>query len=457
MASEREVIVMGGSLAGLLAARVLSDHFEKVTIIERDKVHDRPETRKGQPQTRHVHALLASGLEVMTRYFPDLPDGLGAGGAILTDMGLRTRWFAAGGYRLQFESGLTAALVSRAFLEWQIRRRVLGLPNVSVLDQCTVNGLLTSKDNKRVTGVRTHRMEESEADLTAELVIDTTGRGSPTPKWLEALGYNSPVEDSVTVGVGYTTRVYRRRPGDLTGADCIMIGPHPPHNKRSGFFFPWEDNRWTLTLAGNAGDHCPPNEADFANFARSLAAPDIANAIHKIEPLTDFITHGFPSNLRRRYEKLGRFPEGYLVMGDAICSFNPIYGQGMTSAALQTAALDEVLQSAPENLAEVFFHRAAGIVDMAWQLAIGEDFRFPETTGKKPRGLEFINAYVSKVQRATHRDPVVYKAFLDVMNLASPATSLFRPRIMWRVLRSGGKVVARNHDQQASGIDGEAG
>jgi len=219
----------------------------------------------------------------------------------------------------------------------------------------------------------------------------------------------------------------------------VIVTPDPPLHKRMGIILPMEDDRWNVTLAGWAGDHAPANEAGFLEYARSLPAPDVYDMITRLEPLTDIFTHKFPSSLRRHYEKLTRFPEGYLVMGDAISSFNPVYAQGMTSAAMQAVALDEFLteRGSLVGLWKVFFQRAAKIVDLPWQLAVGEDFRFPETQGKKAFGTGLINAYVAKVHRATHRDPVVHGAFLKVLNLMAPPASLFHPRILRRVLCGG--------------------
>lgn len=202
--------------------------------------------------------------------------------------------------------------------------------------------------------------------------------------------------------------------------------------------FPIEGDRWIVTLGCWAGDYPPTDEASFLEFARSLASPDIYNLISRIEPLSDIMPYKFPANLRRHYEKLAAFPAGYLVAGDAICSFNPIYGQGMTSATLQAAALDRVLQTQPTRnaLAHAFFKEAAKIVDIPWQLSVGEDFRYPETTGPKAPGTDFINRYVERVHKATHNDTVVYGAFLHVMNLMKPPASLFHPKIVWRVLRN---------------------
>ena len=432
-------IVIGGSIAGLLTARVLSDHFAQVTLIERDRMHDQPEARKGQPHTRHLHALLAKGLETMRDYFPGLLSDLLTEGAIASDMGKEMRWHTFGGYRRQFESGMIGALMSRPLLEWQIRRRVVALPNVTVLDGCDVDGLVTTADRSRVSGVQiTHRNEDGRSEsLSADLVVDASGRGSASPKWLTALNYGPVPESLIKVNVGYATRIYRRRPGDLIGADLILIAADMPHGKRSGLIFPIEGDRWICTLGGWIGDHAPTDEAGFLAYARSLAAPDVYEMISRLEPLSDITPYKFPGSLRRYYEKLQQFPEGYLVLGDAICSFNPVYGQGMTSAAMQAAALDQTLQASPtlDGLWRRFFKAAAKVVDIPWQLAVGEDFRFPETEGEKPAGVDFINRYITQVHRATHHDPVVYAAFLRVMNLMAAPTSLFHPRLLWRVLR----------------------
>jgi 2-polyprenyl-6-methoxyphenol hydroxylase-like FAD-dependent oxidoreductase len=450
MSKYTHAIVIGGSVAGLMAARVLSDHFERVTLIERDQVNDVAEARKGQPQARHLHGLLGKGLEIITHYFPDLPTALRDGGAIFGDMGQNMRWYANGGYRLQFESGINGVTMSRPLLERVIRQRVLRQSNVRVVDECDVKEPITTPDRSRVIGVKVQRRAENgrEEILNADLVVDASGRGSSSPKWLEALGYTRPPESEIKINMGYATRMYRRRPEDfdLIDGQLIMITPEAPRLKRSGFMFPIEGDRWIVTLGGWLGDHAPTDERGFLEFARSLAAPDIHQMLLKLEPLSDIIMHKLPSNLRRHYEKLDRFPDGYLVVGDAMCSFNPVYGQGMTSAAMQVAELDRVLQERPSlnGLARYYFKRAAKVVDMPWQLTAGEDFRFPETIGPKQAGTDFINAYVSRVNRASHSDPVVYRAFLEVMNLMKPASSLMHPRILWRTLRAGRSAGAQH-------------
>jgi 2-polyprenyl-6-methoxyphenol hydroxylase-like FAD-dependent oxidoreductase len=448
ISSKTHAIVLGGSMAGLLAARVLSIHFDQVTIVERDPVHDRPESRKGQPQTRHLHGLLASGLDIMARYYPDLPDALAAGGALVTDMTEHMQWYTYGGYRKRFAMGRRAALMSRPFLEYLIRQRTLALPNVSLVDNCAVKGLHTTRDSERVTGVKIERRdgEAGEEVLAANLVVDCTGRGSRSPQWLAEMGYAAPEESEVKVGVGYATRIYRRDPADPRSNDWILLTPEAPKERRFGGMFPIEGDRWVVSMGGWMGDHAPTDEQGFLDYARALPAPDIYNIISQAEPLSDIMPHKFASSLRRHYEKLVRFPEGYLVLGDAICSFNPTYGQGMTSAAMQAAELDDILsqrQASVAGIAPVFFRRAAKVIDTPWQLAVGEDFRFPETTGPKPAGVDVLNRYVAAVHRATLEDAAVGLAFIKVMNLMAPPSSLMTPGLMLRVWQANRRLNQR--------------
>lgn len=434
----KRAIIMGGSLGGLLTARVLSNHFEQVTILERDGIASHPEARKGQPQARHLHGLLATGLQVMTRYFPDLPQALKNNGAIMADFANTMQWYTYGGYRKRFKMRIESTLMSRPLLEHLVRERVLALPNVALIDNCGVLGLVTSVSGDQVTGVQIeYRASGQQEVLNANLVVDCTGRGSRTGQWLKELGYQPAPESEVRVDVGYATRVYRRNPSDPRGSDWILYTPEAPKENRFGALFPIEGDRWICSMGGWHGDHAPLDEAAFLEFARSLPAPDIYNIISQAEPISEITPHKFPHSLRRHYEKLPHFPAGYLVLGDAISSFNPTYGQGMTSAALQAAELDALLRKGKslDGLSLAFFKQAAKVIDIPWQLAVGEDFRFPQTTGPKPPGTDFINRYVAKVHQATLHDEVVGEAFLKVMNLMAPPPSLFHPRIVWRVLR----------------------
>ena len=365
------------------------------------------------------------------------------GGAVTGDAGVDMRWYVYGGYRVACQSGTEGIIMSRPFLEWHIRRRTLALSNVTLLSACAADMLVTTSDQKQVMGIKvTHRAESKRTEsIQADLIVDAAGRGSTAPKWLAGLGYGRPPEQKVTMRMGYATRQYHRGPDELSKYKAVGILGTAPLDKCGGLLMPMEEDRWILTLGGFAGHPLPSNEAEFLEFARRLATPDLYDFIRRAQPLSDIITYNYPTALRRHYEKMTRFPDGYLVLGDAIASFNPIYGQGMSSAAMQVAALAELLHERKDlgqdlaGLWQPYFKRLAQAVDVPWQMAISEDFRFPETEGKKPMGTDLINSYFTRLHRTTHHDPVVCAQFYRVVNLVAPPTSLMTPKIMWRVLR----------------------
>lgn len=442
-------------MAGLLAARALSDHFEHVTLLERDPMPDTAIARKGQPQARHLHAILATGYGRMARLFPDLAEALDEGGAVTMDAAAHMHWHAYGGYRVPLEAGFDVVTMSRPFLEQLVRRRVLTLPNVTAIEDCSADGLLLADDGtSAVRGLQVSRRDRGvQETLPADLVVDATGRGSRTPRWLDALGFPSPDEERVEVGVGYATRIYERDPNEADTKRWSLITPTPPHEKRGGGAVSIEGDRRLVGLYGMAGDHPPADEDGFRAFARSLPVRDVHDLIESARPVTNIVSHKFPASLRRRYERVGRFPGGFVVAGDALASFNPVYAQGMTSAALQVEALTALLsRGVPlDRLSRPYFRAAASVVDRLWRLAVGEDFRYPETVGRKRPGTDLLNAYVLRVHRATHHDPVVCRAFLRVMHVIEPPSSLLRPDIVARVVRPHRPTAAVTHDVPVRG------
>jgi len=433
----KHAIVIGASLGGLLTARVLSNHFEQVTILEKDTVNREPESRKGQPHTRHLHGLLPMGLNIMLNYFPDLMEALEESGANILDFAESMQWYTHGGYRKKFNIGMKGITASRPLIEHLIRERVLALPGIKLIDNCSVKQLLTSQGNQHVTGViAVQKNNEQTISLDADLVADVSGRGSKTFQWLKDMGYEVPAVSEVKVDLSYTTRLYKRNPLDPRGKTWIFSSPQAPHEYRCGGAFAIEGDRWIVTVSGWHGQASPSNENEFIEYARNLPMPDVYDIIKTCEPISEIMHYKYPCSLRKHFEKLKRFPAGYLVLGDAACSFNPVYGQGMSSAAMQAAALDVLLKknTAADKLAKKFFKKAAKIVDIPWGMAVGEDFRYPETTGPKPAGTGIINKYVSLVHKATLKDKVVCEAFLKVMSLLKPPASLFHPKIVWRVM-----------------------
>lgn len=440
--ADNHAIVIGGSMAGLLAARVLSDHFTRVTLVERDPLEGAT-PRKGVPHGRHAHGLLAQGQRILEQLFPGLGDDLIAAGASSVDLMDDVRWYQPGGYRMRGASDIRGLSLSRPLLEAGIRRRVLAFPNVTVRTAAEVTGLVTSSDGTRVSGAIVARRADAAAPpetLVADLVIDAGGRGSRAPAWLESLGYERPQEERITIGVGYATRLFARRPDDLPGARAVIVQPTPPHQKRIGVLLPVEDERWIVTLGGWLGDHAPTDLDGFRAFARSLPAPDIYDVIKTATPLDDGTVYMFPMNLRRHYERLERVPEGYVVIGDALCSFNPIYGQGMTVCALEARELAVCLREAPSagglaGLPRRFYRRAAAVIDLPWQMAAGADFAYPGVGGHKERGTDLLNWYMRQVQGAATRDARTCRRLVAVSNLLAGPSALFTPPVVWQAAR----------------------
>lgn len=412
-------------MAGLMAARALSDHFEQVTLLERDELPVNPEFRRGVPQARHTHGLLAGGRQEIERVFPGITRELLDAGAVSGDVVRDCHWFFQSGCLAQVESGLQAVAASRPFIEGSVRRRTAALANVTLRQGCQVEDLLF--DAGRVSGVRI-----AGEPLIADLVVDATGRGSKSPGWLKDLGYAAPVEEKVEIGLKYTTRYFRRKPSDLNGQIGAVIPP-TPMGKRGGVMLAQEGDRWTVTLIAHFGPHAPEDLPGFIEWSKSIPAPFIYDTIRDAEPLGDAAQAGMPASVRRRYESLERFPEGYLVMGDAVCSFNPIYGQGMTVATLEARELSEALAEGDAGLAQRFFARVSKVVDNPWAIAVGNDLRMPEAVGPRNAAVNIINWYMAKLHRAAHKDAQLSLAFHNVANLMAPPPSVMHPRLALRV------------------------
>jgi 2-polyprenyl-6-methoxyphenol hydroxylase-like FAD-dependent oxidoreductase len=430
-----QAIVLGGSIAGLLAARVLADVYDQVTVVDRDELAPGKTPRRGVPQARHIHALLARGQQVLEQLFPGLTAELVAHDAPIGDPLGDTR-LLFGGHRLaRTDSGLVALSVSRPLLEDRIRERVRALPQVRFAPPSDAVGLRCSPDGGRITGARLLRRADASAEevLDADLVIDATGRGSRTPAWLQALGFGQPDVDLVQVDVGYVTRLYRLPADGLDGDLACVHGP-APDRPRGGALARLEGDAWMLTLFGLLGDHPPRDRDGFDAFARSLRFPDICEAVGTAEPLEGPAGYRFPANLRRRYERMRRFPEGFLVIGDAICSFNPIYGQGMTVAALQALALRNQLRPGSVPASRRLLRALARAIDAPWELAIGADLAVPGVKGLRTARRRIIGEYVTRLQAAAAHDPALARAFVRVTGLVDPPKALLRPATVARVL-----------------------
>ncbi|MFI9203465.1 alpha/beta fold hydrolase [Streptomyces sp. NPDC053048] len=435
--SARRAIVLGGSMAGLFAARVLSESYAEVTVIDRDELTGVTGPRRGVPQGRHVHGLLSRGQQIIEELFPGLTDELTADGAARGDVGHDVRWYMNGEQLRRSRTGLVALTSRRPFLERHVRDRVRALPGVTFLEQCDVLRLRAAPDRGRITGVWVLRQEPGSAEevLDADLVVDTTGRGSRTPAWLEELGYPRVEEAKHRIGLGYTTGHYRM-PESFYGDDMAVNAVASPDVPRGVIVSKVDGDRSVVTAYGILGDHPPTDTEGFLSFVKSLPVPGVYEALVEAEPLDELVAYRFPANLRRHYERMTRFPDGLLVMGDAVCSFNPSYAQGMTVSALQALSLRGHLRegSEPEPL-RYFRDLAKDAVDGAWSMSLSGDLAFPGVEGERTEEILAGHAYLGRVQAAAVHDPAVAGALTRVIGLVDSPDALTTPEIEQALLR----------------------
>ncbi|MGH9223197.1 MAG: FAD-dependent oxidoreductase [Acidimicrobiales bacterium] len=427
-------VVLGASIAGLCATRVASERFRSVTMIDRDDLSDEGESRRAVPQGRHLHLLLPAGAQLLERWFPGILAELRSAGATEVDLCHDFLWYQRGGAQRRPQSHLRAPAMSRPLLERLIRRRVEAITNVTIRSHTSAEGLTADEGRTHITGVRLG----DGSILASDLVVDATGRPARSVAWIEELGYHGPETSQVHIDTRYVTSVLRRTDipaRDWKAAACVG----DPSTKRLAILLPIEDDRWILTIAGVHGEAAPNEPARMLDYVRAFESPAIGQILGSAERLGDAVTHRFPASQRRHVERLNRFPDGWVLLGDSVCSFNPIYGQGMTSAAQQAAALGRALDRAGRvdcRFARTYFRAASRIVASPWSIAVGGDFTYPGTTGKKPLGTDAVNRYMERVTRAAHHDDQVVIRLSEVISLLRGPQVLLTPAFALRVVRA---------------------
>ena len=426
-------------MGGLLAARVLSDFFRTVTVIDRDELPDDPVNRRGVPQGRHVHALLASGAHVVDEFFPGFLDELVAAGAPVWDDGDLSRiYFSLSGHEM-LRSGkapgdhkaMALYMPSRPLLESHVRRRLQTIENVTIHGGQDVMEMTADPDQSRVTGVRVvNRAGGAQQELTADLVVDAMGRGAHTPAFMESLGYGRPVEDHIVMHTTYVSQPLWIPPGTLKEMG-VLISPAPGRPKGM-FLTGYEHDTWIFTVFGMVGHEPPRDLAGMLSFAADYAPAHVLAAVRTGEPLGPVAQHRMPSSQWRRYDKMRRLPDGLLVCGDAICSFNPIYGQGMTVAALEAVALRDCLRRGVTDLPRRYFRAAAKPISVAWQTGPTSDLAFPEVEGRRTPPMRVTNRLVDWILTASESDAAIGTQFFRVTGLLDPPTRLLHPWFLYR-------------------------
>ncbi len=433
-------VVLGASMGGLLAARVLADSFKTVAVIERDELPDDPVSRRGVPQGRHVHALLPRGARILGELFPGLLDELVAAGAPVWDDGDLSKGYFSYSDHAVLRSGVVVGdpkemalyMPSRPLLECHVRRRLQASPNVTIRDRHDVAELTSTADRNRITGVRVvDRATGSEEELTADLVVDAMGRSAHTPALLENLGYGRPAEEHITMHTTYVSQRMRIPSGTLKEM-LALISPAP--GRPTGMFLVgYEHDTWIFTVFGLVGHEPPRDLAGMLTFAEHYSPAHLLAAVRAGEPLGPVVQHRMPSSQWRRYDKMRRLPDGLLACGDAICSFNPIYGQGMSVAALDAVALRDCLRRGVSDLPRRYFRATAKAIGVAWQTGATSDLAFPEVQGRRTAAMRVTNRLVDFVLTASESDSVVGTQFFRVTGLLDRPTRLLRPSFLYRV------------------------
>jgi 2-polyprenyl-6-methoxyphenol hydroxylase-like FAD-dependent oxidoreductase len=428
---------------------VLACHFKQVTLIERDGLTDDAQVRKGVPQGRMLHVLLPRGQEIVERLFPGFSHEMEAAGAVSLCLPTDALVLTPAGWLDRRATGWPLLSASRPLFEWSVRRRLRELLGVTILDRHDATGLLTSWDGRHVTGVTLRPLDDAEGthqQLAADLVVDTCGRGSRAPSWLSNAGYAAPTKTQVDPNIGYASRIYRIPDGFSADWQLVMLTSQPPSMPRTGYLFPIENGQWMVSLMGAAGQYPPTDEDGFAAFTRNLRHQVIADVLATAEPVTPIRGYRGTANRLWHYERMHRWPERFVVLGDAVCTFNPIYGQGMSTAAVAADTLDACLHDQHrrhraddlDGLARRFQRRLARRNADPWMLSTGEDLRFPTTIGMKVNvATRMQHRYLDRVVAAATQDPATADTLLRVMGMLTRPRSLFAPRILAVAARAG--------------------
>jgi len=446
---KKHALVIGGSIAGMLTARVLADHYEQVTVLDRDALPDNPEHRKGVPQSQHAHGLLARGQIIIEKFFPGILGEIREAGArtdgsliIVSPAGkLPNPVMPSPKPNKSGNEGPKGVYASRLFLEWHIRQRLKMLENVRIQSLVEVVNLLATADQTSITGVEIeNRHSDSSRDsIAADLVVDASGRRSQILEWLDNLGYDTPPEETINSGLGYVSRFYQKPENFPTDWAGIIINGRPPDNPRAGLILPIEDDQWHVSLGGFAGHHPANDEASFMQWARDLPDPSLYEAIRIAEPLTPIRGYRTDVNTLRHFEKLKRWPKNLIVTGDAVCSFNPIYGQGMSTSAIDALALRRVLREWGANptldFERLVRDRIAETVAAPWLIATGEDLRWPgvKLEGASRWGMLLFHRYMNIYLKQATQDQQLANLYHGVLNLLVPPAMLRHPAIAARV------------------------
>ncbi len=431
------VIVIGGSIAGLLSARVLADYFEQVIIIDRDKFPETPQARRGVPQSVQPHVLFTKGYRILGEFFPGIEEKLNHNGALTIDWAREFKHFLEGQWAIESKqpSDIVSVTCSRYVLEWTIRQELLKLPGINILEKTKVVGLVYDTEADRIKGVKLHNRKQ----IQANLVVDASGRSSQAAQWLTDIGQTPAPETVINPFLGYATRRYKLPDNLQSDWKVLLISQTPPEDTRLGYLARIENGELIATLGGYGKDFPPLDEQGFLEFAQSLSEPDFYNAIANAIPTSPIYAHRATTNRKRNYDQI-KLPAGLIAIGDAVCALCPVYGQGMTVSALGAKTLQAWLNKSSEGKLDNnrFQKQLAKSNSPHWMLATSQDSRFPTTVGgqQSKHGTvdRLITGYMNQLLRKSASEPSLHLLFLEVSHLLRSPLSLYHPAVIWRVM-----------------------
>jgi 2-polyprenyl-6-methoxyphenol hydroxylase-like FAD-dependent oxidoreductase len=436
----RQAVVVGAGMAGLPAARALADYFEQVVVLERDTLPADGSHRTGTPQGRHTHALLGGGQRALGELFPGFEEDLAWAGAVPFRVNLDLRFETPEFDPFpQRDLGWDAFAMSRPLIELIVRQRARQLPNITIREHGRALELVASPDGAAVSAIRFENGEGRTETLAADLIVEASGRGYLTFALRDAIGRPRPEETIIGVDITYATAVFAIPDNVPADWKAVMTLDTPAQGGLAAVMAPMERNRWIVTLVGRHGEKPPGDRDGFLAYAQQLRTPTIYNAIRRAKPLAEVARFGFPASTRRHFDRLETFPRGLLPFGDAICRFNPVYGQGMSVAAQEACLLHALLRRRAEEadplagLAPAFFAEAEALVETPWALAAVPDLAHPRAQGERPEDLEQRLAFGAALNRLAAEDPDVHKLLVEVLHLLKPQSVLNEPGLVERV------------------------
>ena len=436
----QRAVVIGAGMGGLATAGALAQYFERVDILERDRLATSVASRSGTPQDRHPHGLLAGGLRALDQIFPGFKRDLAAAGAVPVSFAREVHFEQPDvGVLPKRDFGISVLCATRPLIELVLRRRAEAVANITLRPASRVTEIVPAAGGTGASGVQFVNGSGRSETLDADLVVDASGRGAPTLTLLDALGWDRPQMTEIGVDISYATVVVEIPRTATANWKAVLTLPDPPHLALHAVMVPTEDGRWIIAIADHSATAWIETWDAFLEASRSLITPTVHNALRYAEPPGGIRHYRFPVSTWKHFERLPRLPRGVLPVADAFCRFNPIHGQGMSSAAKQARLLDDVLDRAvtqPDGIAAVqagFMAEVASVLETPWTMSTSADLAFPQTRGERPDNFAEARQFEAALFRAAVADPVVHRAMIEVAQLLQSHHRLQEPDIMRRI------------------------